>query len=338
MFNTYFSARPILEKGALINIVLSDRSDGKTFDTKVRALEDYNENRSITIYLRRYKSEISELMYTTFFDEVLNLPKYKAHYGAWKFKGCKQGIKVQLPGRDDWDWIIYFIPLSMSGKLKSQLEVQRIHMINYDEFVPLDNRYIKDEITLLLEFYKSVDRERYTTRLIILGNKISQFNPLFDYFDIDLAINTNKTRLYRQGTLAVQIYGNQEHKQSDNKNKFNMLIQGTPYDNYNRGGILNQLDYKIMSHSGLEYFASFMTNKGEGSIWFDNTTLVISDSKRKDGYLITDKSYNVEREMYVVTMGKFKELFKTIYNSGKMYFENDNSFHLFEDILKKCNL
>lgn len=41
IFNTYFSARELLGYKALFNLVLSDRSDGKTFDTKVRALEDY---------------------------------------------------------------------------------------------------------------------------------------------------------------------------------------------------------------------------------------------------------------------------------------------------------
>lgn len=66
MFNTYFSAKYILEKKALINQILSDRSDGKTFDCKYRALKDYKEHKDITVYMRRWKTEITQKMYHGF--------------------------------------------------------------------------------------------------------------------------------------------------------------------------------------------------------------------------------------------------------------------------------
>ena len=156
MFNTYFEGDYILQKGALLNIVLSDRSDGKTFDCKYRCLRDYKKDRSITIYLRRYKSEITPLMYNSWFDEVLSKPKGK-EFKNWKFKGSKRGIQVQTQEDGEWDFIVYFIVLSMSGKLKSQItEIERINIIDYDEFIPLDFRYLKDEVNILLEFYKSI--------------------------------------------------------------------------------------------------------------------------------------------------------------------------------------
>ena len=75
MFNTYFDGKFVLEKNALFNIVFSDRSDGKTFDCKVRALEDYKNKKQITVYMRRYKTEITKKLYETFFDEVIRLKK-----------------------------------------------------------------------------------------------------------------------------------------------------------------------------------------------------------------------------------------------------------------------
>lgn len=114
MFNTYFSAKYILSKGALFNYVLSDRSDGKTFDCKARALENFEQDGNITVYMRRYKTEITEKLYTTFFDEVISVKGFE-RFKDWTFKGTKQGVQVKRG--DKWEWIIYFVPLTMSGKL-----------------------------------------------------------------------------------------------------------------------------------------------------------------------------------------------------------------------------
>ena len=334
MFDTYFTAKHLLSKGALLNVALSDRSDGKTFDSKLDALEQYEKDESITVYMRRYKTEITEKLYQTFFDEVLKVEKYM-RFSLWSFRGSKKGIEVKKQGEKEWKFIVYFVPLSMSGKLKSQLEVRKIKRIYYDEFVPLDGKYLPNECELILEFWKSVDRDRDTTQMIILGNKITPFNPLFDFFDIDLDITGDKIRLYKGGTLAVQIYSNKEHREARNESKFNKLVKETKYDDYNSGGILQSLSIKIGSRIGAEYIYSFKSKNGDGSIWYKNGCMIISPVIRKDGYILTDIVYNTEREQYTINSGKFKQIFKQVYNCGQLYFENEKTFHLFEPILKK---
>ena len=320
-FKTYFSAKYILSKGALFNFVLSDRSDGKSFDCKSRALEDFDKNGSITVYMRRYKTEITEKLYSTFFDEVLAVKGFEK-YKEWTFKGSKQGVQVKRKGEENYQWIIYFVPLTMSGKLKSQLNVMKINMIDYDEFIPLDDRYAHNEMTLLLEFWKSVDRDRDSVQLIVLGNKITPYNPFFDYFNIDMQITNEKVRLYRDGTLAVQIYANKEHRQVRNKSRFSALVEGTDYDEYNEGGVLNALNLKVASHVGATYFSSFMTSKGEGTIWTNGRQFIISTYQRKDGFVLVDKMYNTGRDEFMISFGKFSDLFKRLYRTGQLYFED----------------
>lgn len=336
MFSTYFTARVILALGALFSIVLSLRSDGKTFDCKLRALEDYRDKRHITVYVRRWKSEITELLYKNFFDDVITKEKYK-EFASWQFRGTRKGVEVKLPDSKEWDYIVFFVPLSISGKLKSQLDVyiHRIFMIDFDEYVPLDGRYIQNEMSILIEFYKSVDRERFTTQLILLGNKVTPFCPCFDFFDINISITNEKTRLYRNGTLAVQIYANKEHLEAGKSSKFNDLIKGTSYEDYNEGGILNALDLKLGNTNGAEYYASFMTRKGEGTIYIRGLDFIISCNKRKDGILITDNIYNVDRDLLMITFGDLPAIFKSAYRSNRIAFESEKAFHMFEDILKK---
>lgn len=334
-FQTYFSGRYILNKKALTSIVFSDRSDGKTFDCKLRALEDYEKDKSITIYMRRYKTEITDKLYNSFFDEVFNVEKY-SKYKDWKFKGSRTGIQVKINEKDQWDWIVYFVPLSISGKLKSQLsEVLRVKTIDYDEFIPLDGRYLKDEPNMLMEFYKTIDRDRDIVQLLILGNKLTPFNPLFDFFNIDLRIEKDKVRLYQDNTVAVQIYSNSEHRQKREIGRFRKMVKGTSYEDYDTGGVLNALNLKIKDRSGYNYLCSFKTERGEGSIWYNAGRMIISEYLREDGYVVCDKVYNLPRKSYLCTFGKFPQNFKAIYRRGDMYFESDRAFYYFEKILTK---
>lgn len=335
MFNTYFSARYILSKNALVSLVFSDRSDGKTFDCKARALEDYEKDGSQTIYMRRYKSEITEKMYKGFFNEVLDVEKYY-RFRLWEFKYSRAGVQVRKNKKDEWDWILFFLPLTMTGKFKSQFsEVLRIKTIDFDEYIPLDGRYIKDELGILLEFWKSIDRDRDMVQIIILGNRVTAFNPCFDYFGIDLEITKDKVRLYKNNTLAVQIYSNREHREAREKGKFKDLIRGTKYEDYDNGGILNALDVKLKNRDNFEYMCSFKTERGEGSIWHKDGQIVISKNKRNDGYVLMDKMYSLKRESYLCNFGNFGKVFKNIYRRGDMFFEDEKCFYIFEKILTK---
>lgn len=337
LYKSYFSANKILEYGAIFNLALSDRSDGKTFDCKVRALNEYENDKHITIYMRRFKSEITEQLYNNFFDEVIEKVGYE-HYKKYEFNGSKRGIKIRLKGTKEWDDIIYFMPLTMSGKLKSQISnIERVFTIDYDEYVPLNNEYARGEIELLLEFYKSIDRDRNTTKLIMLGNKISPFNPLFDYFNIDLSIEREKIRLYKNGTLAVQIYKNEEHRKVREKSAFNELVKGTEYEDYNNGGILIDYNVKFKQRENATYYCRFITAKGKGSIWYDKSgNFYISRKIRNDGFIITDKVYDITEDYCTIKVGKFSQLFKKLYNQGRLFFEDKKSFNNFSEILKKA--
>ncbi|MCR4661002.1 MAG: phage DNA encapsidation protein [Clostridia bacterium] len=327
-----------MEKGALLNIVLSDRSDGKTFDCKMRALEDYRDHKMIHIYLRRYKSEITPITYQNFFNDVLSKECGK-EFRQWKFRGNKYGVEVKTSENDEWNYIVYFVVLSMSGKLKSSIPNEtKVCCIDYDEFIPLDNRYLKDEINILLEFYKTIDRDRDSLQLIILGNKLTPFNPLFDYFDIKLRIEKDKIRMYKDDTIAVQIYSNKEHREERSESKLSKLVKDTDYDSYNQGGILYDLGIVEGNHVGMDYWCSFKTSKGEGSIWYNTKgKFNISSNIRKDGFVLTDKIYNTGREEYTIKYGHFASTIKQLYRSNNLTFESDKTYYAFEDILTKSS-
>ena len=286
-FSTYFSARHILEKMCIFNACFSDRSDGKTFDCKARALEDYEKNKDITIYVRRWKTELGQETYKNFFSEVWENNSDYIRFSKWQFRYSKTKIEVKVSEKDKWDTILYFIPMSVASRWKSKIqEIHRIKIIDYDEFIPMDGKYLPKEISLILDFWKTIDRDREIVQLCIFGNKISPFCPIFDYFNIDLQIGEKDfIRLYKNNTLAVQIYSNKEHREKRDEGRFRQLIRGTEYEGYDKGEVLNALDLELKSHEGFDYFSQFKTERGDGTIWFKNGQMVISEYKRKDGII-----------------------------------------------------
>lgn len=348
MFNSYFDSNEIHSKGALTNFVLSDKSDGKTFDIKVKGFIRYFKNKSQFIYMRRWKSEISKEMYETFFNELITrvqnntyVPNNKEEYEIVKnivnfdFLGTKHGVYIKDKESGKWDIICYFTPLTMCGKRKSTYDVARITHIEYDEFVPMDKRYCPDEMKLIYEFWKTIDRERDETVLTFYGNRIDQFNPFFDFFKITLGIEKEKIKLYKNDTIAIQIYVNKEHREERKKSRFSDMVKGTSFENFDNGGTLFKDTIKIAQVNNGIYFMSFKTEIGEGSIFRNKSYLVISSRIRKDGDLLVDKIYNTGRDEYVCTYANLPTYFKSMAKRGLIYYDKEQTYHSFEPILNK---
>lgn len=347
-FNTHFDSSEVQSYGALVNLVLSDRSDGKTFNIKSKGFARWLKNKEQYVYLRRWKSEIPQEMYSTFYDEVVNavacgsftcpntdekaLVEQIINY---EFLGTKTAVYVRQKGNKEWDTLCYLLPLTMTAKKKSVLSIKRITHIEYDEFVALDGRYLQNEMNTLMEFYKSVDRDRDTTILDLYGNRIDNFNPFFDFFGIHLGIQKEKIRLFKNGTVAVQIYVNNEHREERQKSRFNTMISDTSYADYNNGGTLFTDIVKKSSLNGCNYFASFKSCLGEGSIFVNKNKTVISSKIRKDGVVITDKIYGLERKEYECTFGNIPSWIKRQHKTGNLYYDSETTYHLFEPILNR---
>ena len=137
MFSTYYTAKPLLDKNALTSMCLSDRSDGKTLNIKTRGFENYLKDKSQFVYLRRWKSEITQEMYEKFYFELQDKVVSNEFVGEenikeiinYEFMGTKNGCYTRKKGDKQWDLICYFVPLTMAGKRKSTFKVRRITSI-----------------------------------------------------------------------------------------------------------------------------------------------------------------------------------------------------------------
>ena len=334
MYKSYFSSKEILSKGSIFNLVLSERSDGKTYDCKTTAMEDYEKDKSTLLYIRRWKTEITPEMYNNFMNEWLRNNEWADE--KYDFNCCKHGVQIKLKTDKKFkEWLIYFMPLTMSGKLKSTFDIHNIHKIIFDEYIPLDGRYIQDEMHILLELYNSIDRERYTTKLLVLGNKVTLFNPFFNFFNLNFDIHKRGIRTYQDGTLSVQIYANDEHRNARKKSDFMKLIKGTQYEKYMFGDVLDMPTIRIMKIPDNAHLAyAFKTVNGSGTIWVTQDLVIISNKIDKSPYYIVDKIYDIPYRQFTVNMYGINSSFKASYRQGLLYFEDNQAYNKFEPILR----
>lgn len=334
--NEYFTANGILGLGALFNQVYSDRSDGKTFDIKYRGCQRFEKYGHVTVYMRRWKTEFTSVMIDTFLNEVQRVyPKFK----TWDFRADKSGIQVKKDGY--WKYAFYFIPLSVGNKLKSNIDPTDIREIDFDEYVPLDGRYCKDEMINLLEFWNSCDRQRGIVKLCTFGNKITGSNPFLNFFGVDLDLTQPKTRLYKDGQLAIQVYMNDIRRDTMAKNPFMKLVEGTIYEGYMKGDILcGSLSNIKPKPENADLWSSFKTVNGEGTIWTYKDKWFISDKQNNDvKFCVTDKPYMQDFKTELVASNvDIANLFRNVYRNSLMCFTSEKAFNLFEPIIKLITL
>lgn len=101
--------------------------------------------------------------------------------------------------------------------------------IIFEEILEPKGKYLKDEITLLLEYYVTVDR--YSgTKLFGLSNLMSAYNPYFDYFGIRPF--TQEFKWFKNKTLLVQNVKIEGMADFVEKQRFYNLVAGTDYGEY----------------------------------------------------------------------------------------------------------
>lgn len=101
--------------------------------------------------------------------------------------------------------------------------------IVFEEYIEPTNRYLKNEIFMLFEFYSTVDR--YTnTQLFGLGNTMTAYNPYFEFFGIIPTVK--RFTWYKSKTLLVENVNLPGHSQFVKNQRFYNLVEGTEYGDY----------------------------------------------------------------------------------------------------------
>lgn len=276
--NIYYSFDRLFSYNFLIAFVIGERGVGKSFNAKVAVMKKFLKTGEQFIYLRRYKTELDTALATFWSDLQSN--GYFEDYDL-EVKKSKMLTKFLCNGKVCG----YAVPLSTSNILKSTA-FPEVKTIIFDEFL-LDNggtyKYLKEEVTLLLDVIETVGRLR-EIKTILLGNALNvHASPYFAYWDLELPLGDSEFRTFKDGAIIVNYIKNLAYRDAKKKSRFGKLIEGTAYGRY-------AIDNEVLRENNNFIQKRPSKSRFEGMIIVNGVSVGIWNGQ--DGYLYLSEKYD----------------------------------------------
>lgn len=229
MANKYYSLKEILKRNADYNLIIGERSNGKTYSCKKLICENAWNNHEDGAMIRRYDEDFKGKRGQTLFrdlvenGEIENITQgtynnvvYKS--GKWYFSERTESGEDNIAP----DPFCYAFSLTSMEHDKST-SYPLITTVVFDEFLTRD-RYLVDEFVLFMNTLSTIIRQRDNVKIFMLGNTVNRYSPYFVEMGLTNVKNQqpNTIDVYTYGdnglTVAVEMCGEfTRHKKKSNK-------------------------------------------------------------------------------------------------------------------------
>lgn len=178
--NKYYSLKSILSYDAQYNIIIGERSNGKTYSCLKYAIEQYYKTGKQTAILRREREDFIGRRASTMFDSLIdNGEVSKITRGEWtqvyyyssRWYLCN--IKEDGKREKDETPFCYGFALNTSEHDKST-SYPNIDTIIFDEFLTR-KFYLTDEFTIFQNLISTIIRQRENVKIFMLGNTVNKY-------------------------------------------------------------------------------------------------------------------------------------------------------------------
>lgn len=359
LFDKYYSLKNILKTNSTYNIIIGERSNGKTYACLKHGIEQYFKDRSQMAIVRRWQTDIRGNRASEIFkallsnDEVYKISdgKYQGiHYWGGKFYLCNYDNNGKAIYNDN-DVIAYPFSLSDTEHNKS-ISYPNIRTIIFDEFLTRQV-YLPDEFILFMNTISTIVRNRTDVKIFMLGNTVNKYSPYFDEMGLR---NVSKQE---QGTIDIYKYGTSklkvavEYCKSMGKSKENsfyfafnnpkleMITTGAwELDIYPHCPIKykpKDIIFTYFIEYGGEIFQAEIVNKDNHVFTFihEKTTPI----RNKDKELIYSLDYNSKINYNRSILQSHNEITNKIKNFfilDKVYYQDNNVGNTIHNYLKEC--
>lgn len=335
--NIYYNFDKLFSYNFLIAFVIGERGVGKSFNAKVSMLNKFLKTGEQFIYLRRYKTELDTAL-VTFWNDLQSNGYFEDY--TLKVKKSKMLTEFTCNGKTCG----YAVPLSTANILKSTA-FPKVSTIIFDEFL-LDSggtyRYLKEEVTMLLDVIETVGRLR-DIKVILLGNALNvHASPYFAYWNLELPTDGKEFRTFKDGAIVVNYIKNEEYRKAKKQSRFGKLIEDTDYGRY-------AIDNEVLRENNNFIQKRPSNSSFEGLIIVNGMNIGIWNGR--DGYLyLSDKydpntlskfafDYNDHTEHTIFTTVRenmYMHMCIRAYKLGYLRFENQQIKSTSLQLLNKC--
>lgn len=203
----YYSLDNILKRNALYNIVIGERSNGKTFAVLKYQLERYVRTGEQLAILRRWSEDFIGKRGAVMFDGIVATGLISkitrnewsgVHYYGSRWYLCK----IDDSGKK----IISESPFAFGFSLSSMehdksTSYPNISTILFDEFLTR-TYYLPDEFVIFMNCLSTIIRDRQNVKIFMMGNTVTKNCPYFKEMGL------KHLRDMKPGDIDVYSYGN----------------------------------------------------------------------------------------------------------------------------------
>ena len=364
----YYSVKNILSTNSDYNLLLGERSNGKSYSVKYLALwqayhecdyNDFLQNGKMTKideyefgYLRRWRDEIKSQDVERYFADMpiekITDKEYSCvtfYRGDFYFANIDENGKVKRGKK-----IGSAFALTSETHYKS-LSYPIISTIIFEEFLTKSG-YLPHEVDNLLSIISTIARRRYVS-VFMIGNTINRMCPYFDEWQL--------THVKKQKIGTIEIYNQQTNQFTDNGeqivikiaveycansgnnskmffgNKAKNIVSGVwdsdefPHleKNLNRYNIYYRLKYEYNSFS----FMVLLLKDDNKNIFL---YCYPAAEKSKYDRIVTDK-HNIDKlsTLYLSNVTKYDSLIMELLNNNKIVFSDNLTGTEFNQIKKE---
>lgn len=196
----YWSSKHLLSMNADYSLAWGPRSKGKTTEMHLVGIREYINKGRAYIYLRRWDIEVTPTLCNRMFSNIEAFDGIKTSTnGKWDHVKIKTGsaylaryIKVYNEKTEEYEDdeevdtkpFCYILAINQCGHVKST-SYPDVGLVVFDEFIPLQAQYIKDEFSAFTNMISTIVRNRDDIKIVMLANSIDPHNLYFREFKLN---------------------------------------------------------------------------------------------------------------------------------------------------------
>lgn len=198
----FYSTKKIDALNCHYNLIIGERSNGKTYALKEKMIKNFIENGKQTALLRRWDEDFRGKRGKSMFSDMDIEKLTNGQYNTVKyFSGCwylatKEEDDVRSQAMETPFCFGFAIGTMEHDKSTSY---PNVNLIVFDEF--LTRNYCTDEFVLFMNCLSTIIRQRDDVKIYMLGNTVNRYSPYFDEFGL------KHIREMKPGDIDVYNYG-----------------------------------------------------------------------------------------------------------------------------------
>lgn len=204
----YYSVKKILQENCDYNIIIGERSNGKTYALLKHILECYIKESSEGAYIRRWNDDIVGKRAENVFNaleangEIGKITKGKYSRVIFSRSGWHLANFDEKVNRMKADKNAFCHAFSLTGyEHDKSTSYPNIRNIVFDEFLTR-NMYLRDEFIIFMNVLSTIIRDRTDVKIFMLGNTVNKYAPYF----AEMGLRNVETQ--EQGTIDVYTFAN----------------------------------------------------------------------------------------------------------------------------------